>query len=529
MSAIEFRDVTFRYPGAPRPALERVRVTIEEGAFALVTGPTGAGKSTLLRAVNGLVPHFSGGVMSGEVVVAGRSATASAPRHLADAVAFVPQDPGAAFVVDRVEDELAYGMENLGVPPAVMRRRVEETLDLLDVAHLRARSVRTLSGGERQRVAIAAALAAGPRVLVLDEPTSQLDPQGAEDVLAALQRLVHDLGTTVLLAEHRLERVAGFADVAVACEPGGRVSSGAPSDVLARAGSGPPVARLGRALGWDPVPLTVRDARRRAADVELPRPPRRDAGARRGDVLVAARALHAAYGRAPALRGVDVAIAAGEVVVLVGRNGAGKTTLLRCLAGLHEPQRGRVEARAGAPRPGVDVALCPQAPDSVLFAEDVAGEIAATRRWSGGRSAPVTVLDDLGIAHLGPRHPRDVSAGERALVAIAAVVATGAPVVLLDEPTRGLDPDAKARLARWMRAHAARGGAVVCATHDVELAAEVATRVVMLAGGDVVAEGAPEAVLGDSPVFSPQTARVFGPEWLTPDAVATALRHEAAR
>ena len=219
-NAIAFEEVEFWYPEASAPALARSSFSVGEGAFVLVAGATGSGKSKLLRAMNGLVPHFSGGRFSGSVEVAGRNTLDHAPRDLADVVAFVPQDPGSAFVLDHVEDELAYAMENLEVAPERMRRRVEETLDLLDIEGLRSRSVRTLSGGERQRVAIAAALTPGPRVLVLDEPTSQLDPQGAEDVLAALQRLVDDIGMTVVIAEHRLERVAGFVDTAVGCRVG---------------------------------------------------------------------------------------------------------------------------------------------------------------------------------------------------------------------------------------------------------------------------------------------------------------------
>ncbi len=211
--ALRYEAVTFTYPEADRPALVDAEVVIEEGTFALAIGPTGAGKSTFLRAANGLVPQFTGGTFAGRVLADGRDASHGAPRRLADVVAFVPQDVAASFVLDRVEEELAYGMENLGVDPAHMRRRVEEMLDLLDLAALRDRSVRTLSGGEQQRVAIAAAMAAGPRILVLDEPTSQLDPQAAEHVIAALQRLVHDQAMTVLLAEHRLDRVAGAADV----------------------------------------------------------------------------------------------------------------------------------------------------------------------------------------------------------------------------------------------------------------------------------------------------------------------------
>jgi energy-coupling factor transport system ATP-binding protein len=403
-----------------------------------------------------------------------------------------------------------------------MRRRVEEMLDLLGIEALRGRSVRTLSGGERQRVAIGAALAAGPRVLVLDEPTSQLDPQGAEDVLAALQRLVHDHGMTVLLAEHRLERVAGFVDLAVGVT-GGRVTSGTPADVIERLHGGPPVARLGRLAGWSPVPLTVRQAR--AVGARLATTPRDHVAPAPGEPLLVARGVRAGYDGVTVLGGVDLAVRQGEVVALMGRNGAGKTTLLRCLAGLHAPERGEVTVPARAPRPGVDVALCPQDPESVLFNETVEGEIRATIDARADRAGtdPHAVLRRLRIDDLAPRHPRDASAGERLLVATAAVAATGAPVLLLDEPTRGLDPDAKERLAGFLGDHAAGGGAVVLATHDVELAAAVATRVVMLAGGEVIADGRPGHVLGDSHVFAPQMTRVFGPGWLTPEQVAEAL------
>ncbi len=521
-AAIVFRSVTFSFPESDESVLDRVSLEIDPGTFVLVTGATGSGKSTFLRACNGLVPHFSGGTFEGQVVAGGLSTLHHAPREVAGTVAFVPQDPGSAFVVDRVEDELAYGMENLGVAPPVMRRRVEEVLDLLDLARLRDRSVRSLSGGERQRVAIAGALTAQPAVLLLDEPTSQLDPQGAEDVLAALQRLVHDLALTVVVAEHRLERVAGFVDAAVGCLGGGRVVYGEPREVMEAAGTGPPVARLGRVFGWEPRPLTVREARRLAHDVDLPAPAPETTSPPASEALAAA-GIFAGYDD-DVLHGVSLAVRGGETVALMGRNGAGKTTLLRCLAGLHEPRAGsvRVASTGESPRPGKDVALCPQAPDTVLFCETVAGEVEATLDASGGGEAG-PILREVGIEDLAERHPRDLSAGQRLLVAVAAVVATGAPVLLLDEPTRGLDADAKEVLAAYLRRRAEGGRATVFATHDVELAAEVADRVVMLAGGDVVADGSPVEVLGDSPVFAPQTARVLGPPWLTPRDVAAAL------
>lgn len=515
MTAVVFDGFSFAYARDARPVFDDVSLSIDDGTFVLVSGRTGSGKSTLLRAINGLVPHFSGGVMRGRVLVHGRDTRESPPRRMSDVVAFVPQDPGASFVVDRVEDELAYAMENLALDPAIMRRRVEESLDLMALTELRDRSVRTLSGGERQRVAIAAALTPRPRVLVLDEPTSQLDPQGAEDVMAALQRLVHDLGLTVVIAEHRLDRVAGFVDVAIGCTGDGSVLRGEPGDVLARMKAGPPVTEVGRALGWVPTPLTVRDARRFARELSLPHPPPRPEPVAHGNV-VRARELTADYGLGFELGPLDLEVAGGDVVAIVGRNGAGKTTLLRCIAGLHKPSRGSVTIAEAPPHPGHNVALCPQDPETILFSSTVAGELSA-----GGGDATY-LLERFGLAHLGHTHPRDLSAGQRMLVAVAAVAATEAPALLLDEPTKGLDPDSKRKLVDFLEGYAGDGRAVVCATHDVELVADLATKVVVLAAGEVIALGAPRDVLSDSPVFSPQMTRVFGDGWLSVHEVLAA-------
>ncbi|MET8565053.1 ABC transporter ATP-binding protein, partial [Streptomyces flaveolus] len=263
---IRFEDVSVTYEGAARPSVAGVDFEVPEGELVLLAGPSGVGKSTVLGAVSGLVPHFTGGTLRGRVTVAGRDTRTHQPRQLADLVGTVGQDPLAHFVTDTVEDELAYGMESLGIAPAVMRRRVEETLDLLGLAGLRGRPIATLSGGQRQRVAIGSVLTPHPRVLVLDEPTSALDPAAAEEVLAVLQRLVHDLGTTVLMAEHRLERVIQYADrVVLLPAPGAAPVTGPPAEVMAVSPVHPPVVALGRLAGWSPLPLTVRDARRQAA------------------------------------------------------------------------------------------------------------------------------------------------------------------------------------------------------------------------------------------------------------------------
>lgn len=518
-AALEYVDVGFAYPERA-PVLRGLDLEVAVGEVLLVTGPSGSGKSTLLRCANGLVPHASGGRFTGDVLALGRSIRSHQPRQLADVVGFVHQDPEAQFVVDRVEADIAFVLENLGASPEAMRRRVEEVLDALGIAHLRDRSPATLSGGEKQRCAIAGALAASPAVLVLDEPTSQLDPQGAEDVLAALGRLNADLGTTVVLAEHRLERAAPMADRAVVVDGGVVGVPGDPATVLADYAGAPSVTRLGRVLGWVPPPLTVRDARRFLRKSGVPAPDLRrkvEPEAAPGEVLLRAVGVHVDLGRRTVLRDVSLAIGRGEVVALLGRNGAGKTTLLRTLAGLLSPGRGTVE-RAGRP------AYVPQDPNSLLLGPTVRRDVEETLRLLGRRGADAVDrwLDRLDLDVVADRHPRDLSAGQRQRVAVAAVAVGDPDVLLLDEPTRGMDSPSRAALEHAVAEHARDGGAVVLATHDVELAARAATRVVVLGDGDVVADGPARSVLSGS-LFAPQVLRVL-PPFLTVEEVADAWR-----
>jgi energy-coupling factor transporter ATP-binding protein EcfA2 len=518
VSAISWRAVRFAHgEDHDRLALDDVDLDVVEGEVLVVTGGSGSGKSTLLRCANGLVPHASGGRFGGEVVTFGRSTRTHRPRELAEVVGFVAQDPEAQHVVDEVQRDVAFALENLGFPVEAMHRRVEETLDALGIAHLRDRDPSTLSGGERQRCVIAGALAAGPAALVLDEPTSQLDPQGADDVLAAVSRLNADLGTTVVLAEHRLERAAPMAD-RVAVMAAGRLGAlGSPGAVLADYPGAPTVVHLGRALGWDPLPLTVREARAQASTHPLAAlPPSSVAPAIRGSALVTARDLHVELGGRTVLRDITTAVHEGDVIALLGRNGAGKTTLLRALAGLQPAGRGRVE-RVGA------VGYVPQDPGTMLFAPTVRAELAETLRLLG-RNDPETVahwLDALGLGPVAERHPRGLSGGERQRVAVAAVAVGGAPVLALDEPTRGMDAGSRAALEAAVLDHAAGGGAVVLATHDVELAARVATRTVVLGNGEIVADGPAREVLAGS-LFAPQVLRVV-PPFLTVAEVSAAL------
>ncbi|RGD59264.1 ATP-binding cassette domain-containing protein [Kitasatospora xanthocidica] len=531
---ITFEQVSVRYADSAAPALNGVDLTVPEGELCLLVGPSGSGKSTLLGTVSGLVPHFTGGVLHGRVTVGGRDTREHRPRELADLVGTVGQDPLAHFVTDTVEDELAYGMESLGLPGDVMRRRVEETLDLLGLADLRDRALNSLSGGQQQRVAIGSVLTVHPRVLVLDEPTSALDPGAAEEVLSVLQRLVHDLGTTVLMAEHRLERVVQYADQVLLLTPDAPPVLGEPAEVMAHSPVHPPVVGLGRLAGWRPLPLSVRDARRKAAplrarlDGRTPAPADRRAGAA---PLAVTDRLAVRRGPVPALRGVDLSLHPGEITALMGRNGAGKSTLLGSLVGLHAPSSGSVRVGGRTPhrtRPAElirEVGLVPQDPRDLLYGESVAAECAAADTDAGAAAGTCRALVERLLPGIDDdTHPRDLSEGQRLTLALAVVLTARPPLLLLDEPTRGLDYAAKARLVEILRGLAAEDHAVLLATHDVELAAELAHRTVILAEGEIVADGPTAEVVVSSPAFAPQVAKVLAPgPWLTVRQVAEAL------
>ena len=543
-SIVELRGVSLRYD--EHRVLRDVSLGIAEGELIVVSGPTGAGKSSLLGVVTGLVPRFTGGELTGDVLIDGRSVIEQSARERVDVIASVGQDPAAGFVTDTVEEELAYGMEQLGLPPATMRRRVEEALDLLGIAELRTRDLRTLSGGQQQRVAIGSVLTMHPRVLVLDEPTSALDPTAAEDVLATITRLVHDLGLSVLLAEHRLERVVPFADRMFLLAGDGRVEVGEPGVLLEHSPVAPPIVELGRLAGWRPLPLSVRAARRLAGGLVATLAPPSDGpdpaspGDDRDRALplaeaseVSVRGLSVMYGATVALRSVSATAAPGSVTALMGRNGSGKSSLMWALQG-SGPARGRLigSVRIGGHDPARLtseqrrrlVGLVPQNAADLLYLETVAQECTAGDQ-AGEQPSGATrkLLDTLVPGVEEESHPRDLSEGQRLALVLAIVLACRPQVLLLDEPTRGLDYAAKGALAGQVRWLATQGHTVLVSTHDVEFVAQVADQVWVLAEGELVSQGLLVKVLAESPAFAPQVSKILGLPWLRVDQVAHAL------
>jgi energy-coupling factor transport system ATP-binding protein len=439
MGTLSFAGLHYAYPDAATCVLDALDLEVGAGLVVL-TGASGSGKSTLLRVCNGLIPHFHGGVIGGSARVLGREVVRTPTRELARDVGFVFQDPELQAVYPSVERDAAFGLENLGIARTEMLRRVDDALATCGIAHLRQRAVTSLSGGERQRLALAGVLAMRPRLLVLDEPFSQLDPEGSRALLAALDAAVRG-GTTALVAEHRhhlvIERAGRWLLTA-----GGRVvetSPPAPVETASPASDRSPPSRS--ELSW-----------------QLHR-------------------VSAGHGRVPVLHDLDLCGGSGEVVALTGANGSGKTTLLRTIAGLLPPLSGRVERRPGR------IAYLPQNPSALLHRATVRAEVAWTLRRSHAAGGAGPLLDELGLSAVADRDPRDLSTGQRQRAALAAVLAGNPSLVLLDEPTRGMDAAARTSLAAAIARIAQRGGSAVVATHDQQLVATVATRVVELRDG----------------------------------------------
>lgn len=535
---IELHNVTFRYPHSNCPVLNQVNLSIQEGDFVLVIGSSGSGKSTLLRTLNGLVPHFSGGRIAGRINVAGHDPVAEGPHRMSPVIGLVQQDPEAQFVVDIVEDELAFGMENQGLPQTVMRKRVEEVLDQLGIAHLRQRRISSLSAGEKQRVAIGSVLTLQPKVLVLDEPTSQLDPQAAEEVLTTLRYLNEDLGLTIVLSEHRLERVVQYADQiiylpALGCQP----MLGKAEEVLPQVPFAPPLVQLAKAFGWRPIPLTIKEARPFISQMDVCQALQREPSLSERRPLfsplhIEAHEVWFSYNGIEALRGVSLHAGEGELIALMGRNGSGKTTLLKHLVGLLQPKRGYVTVHGqDTSRTPLEtliryVGYVPQDPNALLFADTVRQELEFTRRAHTLPLAGVQHwLERLGLTPLAELYPRELSVGQRQRVAIAAILVAEPPTLLLDEPTRGLDPIEKQVLADFLRTQVEQGRTVIVATHDVELAAACAHRVIILSEGQIAVDGPTREVMSQSLVFSSQVNKLFrDPRLLTVQDVLETFR-----
>jgi energy-coupling factor transporter ATP-binding protein EcfA2 len=507
---IKISDVSFAYAEAENPVFRRANLEISSGEFVLVCGPTGSGKSTFLKIFNGLAPHFTAGTLTGTIEIDGQLVSGKQPHELAGLVGYVNQQPEGSFVSDTVEDEIAYSLEQLGFAPNEMHSRVKHYAGLLGIGHLLSQNLTTLSGGQQQRVAIASALAAGQKVLVLDEPTSALDPVAADEIVDLLMHLAHNEGITVLLAEHRLERVISKADSVIVVNGDSSVNKFLSADAFKEYRLVPPIVELSQKLGWHPVALDPREVENRAISagrwVALAEPVL-------GETSLSAEGIVVEYGHIKAVQEVTIAARAGEVLVIMGKNGSGKSSLLWAVQGIGEMKSGKVSTPWGSPRAMSDdrrldlIAMVPQKAADLLFLNSLSAELAESDRVAN--VAPTTTASIFAkfAGRVDPKiHPRDISAGQQLALVLALQLVKDAPIVLLDEPTRGLDYAAKHKLAEVIAQLQAENRCVVLASHDIEFVAQVANRIVVLENGQVIQEGSTAELLGHIGALATQVA-----------------------
>jgi energy-coupling factor transport system ATP-binding protein len=530
---LELERFSYRYPQGDRDALRDVTLTIDPGEFVVLAGRSGSGKTTLLRAACGLVPHFHGGQAAGRLAVGGLDVRDHGPAEVGREAGFVAQEPEGHVVSTTARAELELPLELRGEPPATRARAVEEVALALAIPHLLDRATDTLSAGELQRVALAAALAPRPSLVLLDEPTSQLDPVAGDELVWLLRRLNEEWGTAIVLGEHRTERCLAAVDRVIALADGRLGFDGPPAGFLEWAVTAdPPLVTPGGRLfslaGLHPLPTGVKDARRALGGLTpqgqaTPRGLTPGGQAKRGlsprspesvalDVRDLWVELDPGEGPRDVLRSVDLVIERGERIALMGRNCAGKSTLLRACAGLLEPVRGRLETPAGC-------ALLSQSPGDLLLRDRVGAELSG--------EAGVAALRRVGLEWSRDRDPADLSGGERQRLALAITTAgrAGTGLVCLDEPTRGMDRGRKDDLVAWLQELAAGGSAVLVATHDVEFAAALADRVILLGDGIPVADGSAREILSGGWYFATEVARILpGTGAITPKEGAELLR-----
>lgn len=552
---VKIEGLSYTYPGAVAPALVDVTVELFAGEFVLLLGESGSGKSTLCRVLNGLVPHFYGGTIGGTATIFGNDSVESSVKKLSRRVGMVFQDPESQLVTNGLETEVSFGLENLGIDRPLIRKRTEEVLGALRLGALRERELNRFSGGEKQKTVLASALAMHPDLLVLDEPTSQLDPISAEEFMMTLKSLNSELGLSVFLAEHRVERCFHLVDRVLFMQSGKLLFDGTPSEATRFRTAGaplplPPITRLFSGTRFcETPPLNVKEGRQLA--LSLLESAAGDGGddgpALTGECFQGAvRTRGASVGQGPApgeveaatpilrvrslchryennigaLERIDLTVQRGESIVIIGENGAGKTTLIRHFNGLLLPTSGTVELhgmrtdKTGTARLARHCGMLGQNPNLQLISESTKGELETTLSAMGvpreewERMIRET-LEALGIMHLEALNPSDLSCGERERVALASIVVHRPDLLVLDEPTRGIDLESKEMLSGFLKDYSDNGGTVIVVTHDLEFAVECCDRVIMMGNGRIVADGEKHEVLSGSLFFTTQYSRCF--------------------
>ncbi|MBQ8404074.1 MAG: energy-coupling factor ABC transporter ATP-binding protein [Clostridia bacterium] len=524
MEILALKDLSFRYPTEEKDTLSHVSLAIEEGEFCVLCGGSGCGKTTLMKLIKReLAPH---GALSGEIRFCGKKQSELSSRESAAGIGYVLQNPEAQVITDKVWHELSFGLENLGYDADFIRLRIGEMANYFGIAHIFREGTAHLSGGQKQLLSLAAVMAMSPKLLLLDEPTSQLDPIAASDFIATLKKINRELGTTVIIAEHRLEELFPIADKVAFMEQGTLLSFGTPREVCRELAAHkislgfPTAARIWQKLGGGgEAPLTVREGRKFLAefcaknapisqknDKEKTETSKKTLG---GTPALTLSGVYFRYEKntPDILRGATLDLREGEFFCLLGANGAGKTTVLRASAGLLKPYRGKVQTH------GKRAVMLPQNVQNVFIKNTVREDIEdmlATRGASKEEIPTKTaeIAEKLGVSHLLEKHPYDVSGGEAQKCALAKVLAAAPQILLLDEPTKAIDPAAKRELARIIRELCAEGTAVLAVTHDVEFAAENADRCALFFDGEILAPAAPQAFFDANNFYTTAASRI---------------------
>ncbi|MCW4048184.1 MAG: energy-coupling factor transporter ATPase [Candidatus Bathyarchaeota archaeon] len=560
MGIIEVKDLSYTYPHSTKPALTNINLTIQPGEFLLLTGPSGCGKTTFCRALNGLVPKFYNGEMTGKVEVNGLNTIEHPTMKLAQNVGLIFQNPDNQIFALTVEKDIAFGLENQGVSKAEMMREIDWALTVTGIQHLRQRATHELSGGQKQRLTIASVLAMHPKVIVMDEPTAFLDPVGAEHIFAVLDRLNKEFGMTIILIEHRMDLAAKYVDRIIVFNEGSLLSDGLPTDIFVSdstrlLGVGiPRVLELARrletrGLRFNQLPVSA-DQFYDSILRYLPEPTQEKScnvidldmytGEFHHQPVIQVNNLHFSYpGNVKALNDVSLTIHKGDFIAIMGENGAGKTTLVKHFNGLLKPDSGSVfvdgvdVSTTSVAKLARNVGLVFQNPDDQLFEETVEKEISFALRNFGFRDSVIEnrvnwALNLLELTEYRERSPFTLSGGERKRVALASVLAWDPEVLVLDEPTVGQDYGQKERLRHFLVHLRTQGKTVVIVTHDVEFVAECQPRIMLMANSKLIDEGTAKEImtcpekLRQCSVAQPEITRLFSrlvPHGLPPDVL----------
>jgi energy-coupling factor transport system ATP-binding protein len=536
---IEIKTLTFRYNQENTDALRDISLNIGDGEFILLTGNSGSGKSTFVRTFNGLVPHFYGGKIRGSILINGKNPLDLSVRAMAEEVGYVFQIPDNQIVMNMVENEIVFGMENLHFPIDIIKKRLEETLDAVGIAHLRNRNPNELSGGEKQKVAIASILCLHPKILVLDEPTSELDPKSAEEILTLLQKLNNELGMTIILIEHRTERILPFIDRIILMEEGKIILDNTPQEFFLQIQSQigisiPPIVEFFKHLKHPHLPLNIKESRQVLRDkfnslrinterynTLQQRWQQYRSQNNLGEEVLATKSLYYAYNRADnAIEDLSLTFNANEFVAIIGRNGSGKSTFLKLLTGLLSPKKGQIFLRSKKlnkikPEDQItEFGYLFQNPSLHFYHDTVFEEVEFVLKNKGMPSekrkvAVTTILQKLGLERYAQSYPRYLSVGEQQRVALASIMVAEPKILLLDEPTHGMDFSQKHDFFQLMEAFRQAGGLVIMVSHDIETIARYAHRVIILSDGKIVVDDETHNVLSNAMMFSPQINRLI--------------------